>query len=47
MELLQKINNRGMAVLMVTHDYDTVRDFPHRTLKLKDGKISEVDPKSL
>ncbi len=47
MELLQKINNRGMAVLMVTHDYDTVRDFPHRTLKLKDGKISEIDPKML
>lgn len=47
MELLQKINNRGMAVLMVTHDYDTVRDFPHRTLKLKDGKIGEVDPRTL
>ena len=47
MELLEKINHRGMAVLMVTHDYDTVRDYPHRTLKLQDGKIFEVDPKTL
>ncbi|MCW9708233.1 cell division ATP-binding protein FtsE [Fodinibius salsisoli] len=47
MELLQKINNRGMAVLMVTHDYDTVRDYPHRTLKLQDGSIAEVEPRKL
>ena len=47
MELLEKINGRGMAVLMVTHDYDTVRDYPHRTLKLSDGKITEVDPLQL
>ena len=47
MKLLQKINNRGMAVLMVTHDYDTVRDFPRRTLRLQDGNIFEVDPKTL
>lgn len=47
MELLQKINNRGMAVLMVTHDYDTVRDYPHRTLKLQDGSIGEVEPRKL
>lgn len=42
MELFQKINDRGMAVLMVTHNYDIVRQFPHRTLKLDDGKISEI-----
>lgn len=47
MELLEKINNRGMAVLMITHDYDTVRDYPHRTLKLQDGNIIEVDPLKL
>lgn len=47
MELLQKINHRGMAVLMVTHDYDTVRDYPHRTLKLSEGGIKEVDPRQL
>lgn len=47
MELLERINNRGMAVLMVTHDYDTVKQYPYRTLKLKDGKISEVNAKEL
>ncbi|HYW34302.1 MAG TPA: cell division ATP-binding protein FtsE [Balneolaceae bacterium] len=47
MELLQKINNRGVSVLMVTHDYDTVRQFPHRTMKLEDGKINEIDANTL
>lgn len=47
MQLLEKINNRGMAVLMVTHDYDTVRDYPHRTLKLDNGGITEVNPRNL
>lgn len=43
MELLKQINNRGMAVLMVTHDYDTVKKYPFRTLQLKEGQISEID----
>lgn len=43
MELLQQINNRGMAVLMVTHDYKLVKDYPHRTLKLEDGTIRQVE----
>lgn len=47
MELLEKINNRGMAVLMVTHDYDTVKQYPYRTLKLENGQISEVDPQKI
>jgi cell division transport system ATP-binding protein len=42
MELFQKINNRGMAVLMVTHNYDVVKQFPHRTMKLEDGNIKEI-----
>lgn len=42
MELLKKINNRGMSVLMVTHDYDTVKKYPFKTLKLKAGKLEEV-----
>jgi cell division transport system ATP-binding protein len=42
MDLLKQINNRGMAVLMVTHDYNTVRQFPHRTVQLNDGKLEEV-----
>jgi cell division transport system ATP-binding protein len=47
MELLQEINNRGMSVLMVTHDYDTVKRFPHRTMKLENGHITEVNAQSL
>jgi len=47
MELLEQINNRGMAVLMVTHDYDTVKSYPYRTLKLEEGGITEVDAKKL
>lgn len=43
MDLLKQINNRGMSVLMVTHDYDTVKQYPYRTLKLEKGRISEVD----
>jgi len=47
MELLKQINNRGMAVLMVTHDYDTVKQYPFKTLKLDKGKIKEVQAKNL
>lgn len=47
MELLKQINNRGMAVLMVTHDYDTVKQYPFKTLKLERGKIKEVKAKNL
>lgn len=42
MELLKQINNRGMAVLMVTHDYDVVRKFPFRTVQVKDGKLNDI-----
>lgn len=41
MELLQQINNRGMAVLMVTHDYDVIRKFPKRTVQINDGTLKE------
>ncbi|WP_138429727.1 cell division ATP-binding protein FtsE [Fodinibius saliphilus] len=47
MDLLKQINNRGMAVLMVTHDYDTVKQYPYRTLKLEEGEIKEIDVKGL
>src|SRR6056297_1646272 len=42
MELLKTINNRGMSVLMVTHDYDVVRRFPFRTVQIKDGKLEDL-----
>lgn len=42
MELLKQINNRGMAVLMVTHDYAVVKRYPARTLRLINGKVQEL-----
>ena len=47
MRLFEKINKRyGTTILMATHDTDLIRQFPHRTLTLQDGKIlSDFDPK--
>ncbi|MDZ7714866.1 MAG: cell division ATP-binding protein FtsE [Balneolaceae bacterium] len=47
MDLLKQINNRGMAVLMVTHDYDTVKQYPYKTMKLENGKITEIKAEDL
>jgi cell division transport system ATP-binding protein len=47
MELLHNINNRGMAVLMVTHNYDLVRNFPNRTIRVHQGKIQEIPKTSI
>jgi cell division transport system ATP-binding protein len=45
MELLTKINLRGTAILMATHNYDLVKKYPARVVQLKDGKLSEVEMK--
>lgn len=42
MDLLKQINNRGMAVLMVTHDYKLVRNYPARTVRIVNGKLQEL-----
>lgn len=47
MELLQQINNRGMSVLMITHDHQIVKKYPARTLRLKEGKLTELEIKDL
>jgi cell division transport system ATP-binding protein len=36
--LLKKINKRGTAVLVVTHNYDLVKKANERIIKLEDGK---------
>ena len=36
--LLKKINKRGTAVLVVTHDYDIVKKANERVIKLEDGR---------
>jgi cell division transport system ATP-binding protein len=45
MELIKKINMRGTAVLMATHNYELVRKYPARVLQLKDGKLVDIEIK--
>ena len=41
MNILEKINQRGTAVLMATHNLNMIKQFPHRRLNLEDGEIEE------
>jgi len=41
MDLLTKINHRGMAILMVTHDYNIVRRYPNRITQIRNGSLVE------
>jgi cell division transport system ATP-binding protein len=38
-ELLVKINQRGTAILMATHNYNLLKDFPARTLEVRNGNL--------
>ncbi len=42
MDIFRHINNRGMAVLMVTHNYDMVKRYPYRTVKIQEETVVEV-----
>ena len=46
MNLLVNINNQGSTVLMATHDYDMISNFPKKTLRLEDGKLFELSKKT-
>jgi cell division transport system ATP-binding protein len=41
LEILERINKRGTAVLMATHNYSLIKQFPHQTLSLADGELIE------
>ena len=41
-KLFQSINKSGTAVLMATHDFNLIENFPNRTLKCDNGKVEEV-----
>ena len=43
MEILRDINTIGTAVMVATHNYELVKKFPARILKLQNEKISPVD----
>lgn len=38
-ELLTEINRRGTTILMVTHDFAMVKEFPRRTIEIQDGVV--------
>ncbi|HQV31900.1 MAG TPA: cell division ATP-binding protein FtsE [Calditrichia bacterium] len=44
MGLLENINRSGTAVMMATHNYDIIRQKPHRTIILDRGKVRIVGP---
>ncbi len=48
LELMDSINRSGTAVLMATHNYELIRQFPHRTLVLDEGRIyREITPEQI
>ena len=42
MDLLMKINMRGTAILMATHNYELVKKYPARVVQMKDGKLIDI-----
>ncbi len=46
-KLLIGLHRSGMTVIIATHDYRLVRNFPARTLAVMNRRIVEVDPRSL
>ncbi len=39
-ELLEKINDCGVTILMVTHEHELVKDFGGRTISIEDGMVA-------
>ncbi|MFP4663336.1 MAG: cell division ATP-binding protein FtsE [Bacteroidales bacterium] len=39
-EILRKIRDNGKAVLMVTHNYSLIRDFPEPSMVIENGKMT-------
>ena len=40
MDHVDRLNGRGMAILLITHDHRLVRRYAHRVLLLRDGHIA-------
>ena len=43
MTLLNEISKSGKSILMASHDYETIKKHPQRTLKCADQKMEEVN----
>tara|TARA_S200000501_G_scaffold239053_1_gene223976 strand:+ start:2459 stop:3145 length:687 start_codon:yes stop_codon:yes gene_type:complete len=46
MELLKSINREGTTVLIATHDYDIISNFPSKTIRIDKGKFLELSKKN-
>ncbi len=42
MKLLKNISEQGTAVLMATHDYNSIKEYPGRFLYFNDSKVTEI-----
>lgn len=41
LEIIESINKRGTAILMATHNYSLIKQFPHRTINMFQGELKE------
>jgi len=41
MEIFERINQRGTAVIMATHNTGLIKKFPHKTIEIKNGVLHE------
>ncbi len=39
MEILERINRQGTAILMATHDQSLIQRFPHRVIRIENGRL--------
>jgi putative ABC transport system ATP-binding protein len=43
MEIFQKLNHKGLTIVLVTHEHD-IAQFARRVLVFRDGTICKDDP---
>ena len=41
MEIFERINRKGTAILMATHDQSLIEQYPHRVIKIEEGRMVE------
>ena len=47
MKLLIDIHKQGSAILMATHDYNTINKFPKTTLRIENNRLFQLKSKSI
>lgn len=41
-QILKNMNEKGISVLIVTHNYNLISKFPSKTYQFQDGKVEEI-----